>query len=397
MRCRPGCPQIDCKTPAQAFGVARTIADLLAPSHALINHAFAVAYKPPKSVKELLERYSKGERDFHRAILRAVNLFDENLSGANLSNTNFFQANLFGTNLFGTNLTRANLSTANLSEANLSGANLSGADLVGTNLTRANLTRANLTRANLSDANLSQANLSEVNLTSTTLANSHLGGVSLVEFCKAHKLIKHDGPSSIDFESITRSLHAPNLEDFLVRAGIPHIAAQYMIESAQAVKGSVWDMMQSTFICYGRPDEAFARKLYEALHSNGVRTFFYPEHAEPGEKHDPMMRKGVNEHDRVIVICSKDSLDRKGVLNEIVETLAREARDGGEAYLIPVRIDDYIYSGWKPARADIAPALRDDRVVADFTGAMTDQAKFDAAFSKVLRALRVKNTAPTSP
>lgn len=34
-------------------------------------------------------------------------------------------------------------------------------------------------------------------------------------------------------------------------------------------------MMQSVFISFGGPDEAFARKLNEALHSNGVRTFFF--------------------------------------------------------------------------------------------------------------------------
>lgn len=108
------------------------------------------------------------------------------------------------------------------------------------------------------------------------------------------------------------------------------------------------------------------------------------------------MVNGVNEHDRVILICSKASLDRKGVLNEIEETRTRESRDGGETYLIPIRLDDYVFSGWKPSRADIAQAVR-DHVVADFEGTMTDQTKFDAAFSKLLRALRVKNSAPTSP
>lgn len=329
------------------------------------------SYTPPKSAIELLARYASGERDFRKA-----DLFGANLSSANLSSTN----------LNGANLQDANLCGADLSGANLFGANLNGAILNGANLNGANLTFANLIRADLGGANLCGA----------VLGFSVLARVSLIEFCKADPPIFHSGPSAIDFESITLSLLAPNLVNFLVRAGIPAIAAQYMIDSAQGVKGSVWDMMQSVFISFGGPDEPFARKLYEALHSNGVRTFFFPEHAEPGEKLHRMMRDGVNKHDRVILICSKASLDRKGVLNEIEETLARESRDGGEAYLIPIRLDDYVFSGWKPSRPDIAQAIR-DRVVADFEGTMTDQVKFDAALSKLLRSLRVKNPAPTTP
>jgi len=49
------------------------------------------------------------------------------------------------------------------------------------------------------------------------------------------------------------------------------------------------------------------------------------------------MREGVNKFERVIVICSANSLSRRGVLNEIEETLQREARDGGASYLIRIR------------------------------------------------------------
>jgi hypothetical protein len=166
--------------------------------------------------------------------------------------------------------------------------------------------------------------------------------------------------------------------------------ADILIDYAKSANGSIFTMMRSTFISYGAPDEPFAKKLYEALHMNGVTTFLFSQHAEPGEKLHRMMRKGVNEYDRVVLICSKASLDRKGVLNELEETLAREARDGGETYLIPIRLDDYVFTGWKPQREDIAQAVR-DRVVADFEGADKDEAKFDAALSRLLRAFRKKS------
>jgi hypothetical protein len=146
-------------------------------------------------------------------------------------------------------------------------------------------------------------------------------------------------------------------------------------------------MLQSTFISYGTPDEPFARKLYEALHRNGVTTFFFPEHAVPGKKLHRTMRDGVNQYDRVILVCSKASLTRSGVLNEIEEALTREAAEKGEAILIPITLDGYVFKGWKPPDPGTAKAVR-ARVVADFTGADTDQAKFDAALLRLIAALK---------
>ena len=78
------------------------------------------------------------------------------------------------------------------------------------------------------------------------------------------------------------------------------------------------------------------------------------------------MHEGVNAHARVILICSKASLTRSGVRNEINETLAREARDN-VPYLIPVAIDGYIFVWDDP----VAVRIR-DRVVADFRFMDTD-------------------------
>jgi hypothetical protein len=163
---------------------------------------------------------------------------------------------------------------------------------------------------------------------------------------------------------------------------------EYSIECARAADDSVLSrIMRSTFLSYGTPDAGFARKLYEALHENRVKVFFFPEHATPGRRLHRVMREGVNQHDRVVLVCSEASLTRPGVLNEIEETLAREAREGGESYLIPIRLDDYVFSGWAPTRPDLAEAIR-DRVVADFTGADTDESKFNSALLRLLSALK---------
>lgn len=151
--------------------------------------------------------------------------------------------------------------------------------------------------------------------------------------------------------------------------------------------------MQSVFISYGGPDEEFARLLDERLTTAGIKTFFFKRHATPGQKLHHVMRNGVNAHDRVVLICSKNSLNRRGVLNEIEEVLQREAREGGAAILIPVTIDDYVLSEWAPQRPGLALAVR-DRVVADFRNTTADPGKFETALSHLVEALLEPDEGP---
>jgi hypothetical protein len=140
---------------------------------------------------------------------------------------------------------------------------------------------------------------------------------------------------------------------------------------------------QSAFISYGGPDEQFGLRLNHALTRDGVKTFLFKEHALPGQRIDRVMREGVNEYDRMILVCSEASLERPGVIAELTEILARESRDGGAEYLIPIRIDDYLFTRWQPARPDLKRAII-DRVVADFS----DPASFEDQVDKLVRVLR---------
>jgi hypothetical protein len=144
--------------------------------------------------------------------------------------------------------------------------------------------------------------------------------------------------------------------------------------------------MESVFISYGGPDERFATIVNDGLRRAGVSTFFFPDDAPPGEKLHNVMRDGVNQYGRVVLICSRSSLDRAGVANEIEEALQREAREGGQAILIPVTIDDYVFSEWDPKNSGVAQALR-DRVVADFRGTLRDPEAFEKALGRVVAVL----------
>jgi transcriptional regulator with XRE-family HTH domain len=144
----------------------------------------------------------------------------------------------------------------------------------------------------------------------------------------------------------------------------------------------------SVFISYGSPDELFARALYEAFVRRGVHTFFFPETARAGQRLHRTMSQGVNEYDRILLLCSRSSLERPGVLNELDQVLAREAREGGSELLIPVTIDDYVFTKWSPTHPDIAFQVK-DRVVADFRGVSPGSIEFDVRFARLLKSLEI--------
>jgi CheY-like chemotaxis protein len=146
------------------------------------------------------------------------------------------------------------------------------------------------------------------------------------------------------------------------------------------------DRRPSVFIICGKPDETFGSRLKAELVRREVKAFLFCEDAKPGEKLHRVMREGVNTHERVVLVCSRRSLDRPGVLNEIEEALAREARESGEAILIPIRLDDYVLDGWHPERSDLALAIR-DRVVADFSGATSSDDAFRKGLDSLMSAL----------
>lgn len=206
--------------------------------------------KPPTSVEDLYLRYLAGERSFERASLDYGNLSSADLTGVNLTHAHLMGACLLGTHLTGANLTRVYL--------------------LGANMFRAKLIRANLTQADLTGANLTEADLTGANLDGTCLGATVLAGLDLAPFCEARSKIVHKRPSTVDHTSILRSIRASGLKEFLAQTGMPEVFVEYMVDSALSLKTDVLKMLRSTFISYGAPDEAFARKLYEALHRAGA-------------------------------------------------------------------------------------------------------------------------------
>lgn len=146
------------------------------------------------------------------------------------------------------------------------------------------------------------------------------------------------------------------------------------------------DMYSTVFISYGGPDEQAASHINAYLKRHGIQTSFFLDDATPGEKLHRWMHNGVNSHDRVLLICSEQSLSRPGVLNEIERVLEREAKEGGSSILMPITLDDYVYTDWAPDRRDLADQVR-TRIIIKIDMSKHKPGKHDPQLDRLVKAL----------
>jgi hypothetical protein len=98
---------------------------------------------------------------------------------------------------------------------------------------------------------------------------------------------------------------------------------------------SRWPKYHATFVAYGEPDREFAKRLVEDLRRHKVTCWFYSQDYTPGERTWKEVKTRRLEAERVIVICSVDSLTQDGLLKEI-----EEQGDDNPDKIIPVSRDD---------------------------------------------------------
>lgn len=274
----------------------------------------------------------------------------------NFTHTSFFNTTFTDIEFRSTNLSYAVFDVCSFLDVHFYMANLSYATYPSVDFDRTLFSKTDLTT--LIDAKINS--MDEVSIDYTSIATTI-----------ASRIIH---PLSIYSDS--------KLTDFLLRSGMPQLVAIYLIDSIRALNHcQLANIMRSTFISYGGPDEAFAKKLNSDLMTNGVKTFFFPLDASFGEKLHKTMRL-VNDYDRIILICSKRSLNRPGLLNELEKVLEREAKEGGESFLIPINLDNYIFE-WKAPRKELKDEIL-NRVVADFS----DRDLYSTQLSRLLKALR---------
>ena len=322
---------------------------------------------------------------------REPELSDADLTAIDLSGAYLVGAKLARANLTRAKLTRTKLSIANLFLANLAGANLTGAELFSANLALANFTGANLSGVDLSAANLAYANLTEADLSGaavdeTTFANTNLSKA------KGLNIFSHHGPSPLDLRTSQRSGMLP--EVFLRGCGLPDDYIAYLPSLLnQPIQ------FYSCFISYSHADQAFARRLHDALQGRGIRCWLDEHQLVPGDHVHRSVDEAVRLWDKVLLCCSQASLNSWWVDKEIQKALQKEERlfkERGKEVLaiIPLNLDGYIFD---PQWTDWKQQHVTSRLAANFQGWEQDNALFETQFEKVVKALRTDAASRPKP
>ena len=316
------------------------------------------------------------------------------LSEADLSRTDLRGAFFPATNLHNVNFIDSDLSGANFTGADLSGANLHKAGLIEAYFGSANLRRANLHKARLLESNLTSADLGETNFTGTDLRRANLMFASLfqtifvdVDFREMLNLqtVRHLGPSEISISTIYKS--KGNISHkFLRDAGVPENFITYM----SSLTGKAFEYF-SAFISYTEADDAISKRLYADLQAAGLRVWRWREDAKWGAPIEKNIDQAVRIYDKLIVICSEDSLKAPAVIDEIDRALQKEHQlmKAGKTpeVLFPITIDDYIFDEWEHYLKPKVIA----KTVGDFRG-WKDPKQYDKALERLIEALKQEDS-----
>jgi uncharacterized protein YjbI with pentapeptide repeats len=297
---------------------------------------------------------------------------------ADLRGTDLHDVDLRGANLRGADLSDANLSGASLNEADLTGADLSGADLKladlrGADLSYANLSGANMSGADLGFANLCGADLHEANLNGAALFKTVLADIALAS-ATGLETCRHEGPSVVDFRTLTKSHPLPRA--FLRGVGLPDNLIDYLPSLlSQPIQ------YYSCFISYSSSDDDFAKRIHADLQSKGVRCWFAPHDLPIGGKILDEIDAAIRLRDKVLLILSEHSIGSDWVEDE-VKTAYEEERSRKQTMLFPIRLDDTVME----TREAWAAKLRSDRNIGDFRQ-WKDHDRYREVFERVLRDL----------
>ncbi|MEW8030443.1 MAG: toll/interleukin-1 receptor domain-containing protein [Candidatus Thiodiazotropha sp.] len=310
------------------------------------------------------------------------------LSYSQLTIGDYAGYDLSGCNFRGTNASNSNFANANLKDSNFSSSILNqcildGADCQGANFLFSDLSQSSLKGANLAETNFNGAFLINVDLTDAVLWQTNLGAVVLTGAVGLNSC-RHGGPSIIDHRTVKTMLASGSYNhEFLQRCGVPEELIKYMPTCIEKPREYM-----SCFISYSHYDHQFAKNLYDALTSYGVKCWFDEHEMIGGQSILKGVHEGIRFGERVILCCSKSSLSESiWVSRELDKAIEKEEdlwrrNKTDESVIIPVKLDDYLFE-WKSERASFLTS----RYAIDFIGWERNRLKFKNQVESVLKAL----------
>jgi hypothetical protein len=178
-------------------------------------------------------------------------------------------------------------------------------------------------------------------------------------------------------EEITKNhVVRTDIENFLRGAGVLLNSFRQFEESLRS------HAFNSAFISYSHADKAFATWLHQKLEVEGVRCWLDEKNMMPGERILDALEKAISSHERVLLCCSRSSLESWWVKDEIRMAEELERRPNSELRILPILLDNYLLKEW---RDGLAADLR-SRLGLDFSN--WARADGDIQFKRLLEGLR---------
>lgn len=323
--------------------------------------------------------------DLHGADLQGADLHELDLCGANLRVAKLDGANLSGARLVQADLDRSSFWDCDLTYASLMGASLRDAELRGACLKHASLAFADMLRADLRHADLSSANLLGAYLGGARMGGTHLCCRNLGR-TRGLTTAVHYEPSMLGIETF-RSAGGKIPGEFLRGCGVDHRIQGILMGDYEALAEATYSAanpmrFESCFISYSTKDMAFVRRLQSALNANGVDYWYAPVHGKWGERLTTQIDEQIALRDRVLLVCSRASLNDSDWVQWELSRAVSESRRRGKELVFPIAIDDAIFEWSHPLATRILELL-----VGDFRNARKGKA-FEDGVLRLLEALR---------
>lgn len=146
----------------------------------------------------------------------------------------------------------------------------------------------------------------------------------------------------------------------------------------------------SCFISYSRGDELFANKLYEALQEFNIKCWFDRANLKGGKILEEQIRKGINSHNRLLLVLSENSIESNWVKTEISEAINKQ-KNKNRQMLYPIRLVDYeVLKNWKLYDSDLGTDLAAEvrkYFIPDFSN-WEDEESFQSNLNRLVESLK---------
>jgi hypothetical protein len=287
---------------------------------------------------------------------------DQDLSDLDFTSPYANSAGIFFENIFidcqmqGCNLTNCKLSDCTLMGVDMSGSILHNTDFEASSFSGSILDDTDMTNASLQIARLDAVSLVRANVTGALFNSTAIHKVDLSSVVGLADT-NHYRPSAIDSVSLRLTAQGlANEPEFRRKDFLKFLSGTGLDdELLEVVRSWIGQPIEfhSLFLSHSSRDKKFARRLYGDLSSHKIKCWLDEKELLPGDSILDQIDKGIKLWDRLLLVCSLNSLGPTTgwwVEQELERALAKERelrRQGAPSgTVIPITIDDYIFDGW---------------------------------------------------